>query len=161
MNHFENEKGSFEYSIKKSNRKTVSIIVETDSSVRVLAPNKMHQSAIDALLDKKLEWIMVHLEKMSRHQVDALIFVSGECIHYLGAPLNLKIMEVKSKRDQKVIVSGHQLFVYTPNEAPDYVKNLMMIWFRLRSEEVITERVAFYEQQMGTIPAKVVVKRQS
>lgn len=161
MKHFKNARGSFNYSIKKSNRKTVSIIVEADSSVRVLAPNKMNQTAIEALLDKKTEWITTHLEKMANRKVDPLAFETGNHMLYLGDSLVLKVNPVKGKREERIIASGGVITAFTSNAAPEYVKNGLINWFRLRSEEILNERVAFYAQKMGKIPNRVVVKTQT
>ncbi len=161
MNQYNNARGSFNYSIKRSNRKTVSIIVEADSSVRILAPSKMNQTAIEALLDKKTEWITTHLDKMANRKVVPLAFETGNHMLYLGDSLRLKVITVIGKREEKIFVSGGVISAYTSNAAPEYVKKNLTNWFRLRSEEIINERVAFYTQKMGKIPNRVVVKTQT
>lgn len=161
MKQFENTTGSFSYLLKKSSRKTVSIIIEPDCSVRVLVPSKMNQHAIEALLEKKSSWIIHNLHILNQRKVVDLSFESGESILYLGEVHVLNIIVVHHKKEQKIHISNNRINIYTIKEDSEYVKNQLNIWFRLRAEEIINERTAFYASIMGTIPDKVIVKTQT
>jgi hypothetical protein len=121
----------------------------------------MNQTAIEALLDKKADWITKHLDRMANRKVVPLAFETGNHMLYLGDSLVLKVNHVHGKREEKIIASGGVITAYTSNDAPEYVKSILINWFRLRSEEIINERVAFYVQKMGNIPKRVVVKTQT
>lgn len=161
MERFSHERGSFNYFIKKSNRKTVSIIIEANATVRIMAPNKLKHSEIESLIEKKMDWILKHLDRMSQQNVTSMTYASGSTMLFLGEQKVLTIKEVPKAKDQKVCASGGGIHVYTITCEGEHIQLLLTKWLRLRAEEIIIERVAYYSEQMGVIPMKVSVKTQT
>lgn len=58
-----------DYELKRSNRKTVSINITKDLSVRVLAPRTMPKSGIDSIVLQHEGWINKHIEVQRRRSV--------------------------------------------------------------------------------------------
>ena len=57
-----------EIEIIKSKRKTVELQICQDGHIRVRAPQRMKRSEINALLEKKSEWIHKHLHRMEERK---------------------------------------------------------------------------------------------
>ena len=59
----------FEYKIIRSNRKTVSIQVDTDCNITVRAPYKVSEKEIEAFVSDKKEWLeKAVLKQMNRNR---------------------------------------------------------------------------------------------
>ncbi len=55
---------SYEYNLKRSNRKTISVEISREAEIIVRAPLKMKKTDIEAFLQSKSEWIDKHLASM-------------------------------------------------------------------------------------------------
>lgn len=53
----------FSYEMIYSNRKTLSIQIAADGSVKVRAPHGLDKRSIDHFLDKKSDWVLKHVEQ--------------------------------------------------------------------------------------------------
>ena len=57
----ENKKpDSINYSLIKSSRKSIGIIVNSDGSVVVRAPQRATKKEIDDVINKRIDWILKH-----------------------------------------------------------------------------------------------------
>ncbi len=83
------------YSLKKSNRKTISIFIERDGSVSILAPAPYELEKIEQVIEAKRGWIYRNLaewEDLNRTQLHRE-FVNGEGFIYLGRSYRLSLEE--------------------------------------------------------------------
>ena len=55
---------NIEYTVIRSNRRSVALVVDTDANLIVRAPYRMTDRAIAEFVDSKQNWIEKHLEKM-------------------------------------------------------------------------------------------------
>lgn len=84
-----------QYSVERSNRRTIGLYIERDGSVLVRAPVSATDERIAAVVKSKLKWIY-----RARARWNALNplqapkeFVSGETLYFLGQPHRLDIRE--------------------------------------------------------------------
>ena len=81
----------FQYSVKRSNRRTIGLYVERDGSVFVRAPMSTSDERIAAAVKAKEKWIyrtQARWAALNPKKV-AKEFVSGETVYFLGQPHRL------------------------------------------------------------------------
>lgn len=80
-----------QYTVERSNRRTIGLYVERDGSVLVRAPQSTPDERISAVVKAKLKWIyrtQARWVELNPQQV-AKEFVSGETVYFLGQPHRL------------------------------------------------------------------------
>lgn len=154
------------FKIKTSNkRKTIGIMVDTDSSVTVTAPVTLKDETLKKVIQKKARWI---LEKQ-RHfnEARALFpikeFVSGEEILFLGKRYRLKIIANGAKPE--IRREGRRLYVgishiISPKQQKGKVRKLIADWYQSQANEVIKTRVSRLWPKVGIQPKAIKVKHQ-
>lgn len=83
------------YTVKRSDRKTISIYVERDGSVSVLAPETMAENELEAAIKTKEYLLYKHLaewEDLNRSRV-AREYVNGQSFLYLGRNYRLRFVD--------------------------------------------------------------------
>ena len=81
------------YKLVKTDRKTLSIYVERDSSVLIRAPTNISQKRLDSIVEKKKFWIYkskTEIEELNRTRVRRRI-TNGEGFLFMGKSHRLKI----------------------------------------------------------------------
>lgn len=95
--------------IKRSNRKTLSIYVERDGGISVLAPECMPDKEIGEVLDKKEYLIQKHLSQwdiLNGSRIDRE-FVNGQSYLYLGRNYRLKWVIDKEQDIPLLLKNGY------------------------------------------------------
>ena len=132
-----------EYTLVRSNRKTLSVKITRDSAVRVLAPRRLAISAIEDFVKKSEGWIVEHLEKMQeqsrrfpelsaeekkRAKKDALAYLTERTRYFSEltglTPTAIRISSAKARFGScsaKNSVSYSLYLMNYPKEAIDYV----------------------------------------
>jgi predicted metal-dependent hydrolase len=120
------------YNIKRSRRKTISIYVERDGSVSVLAPQDMDDTELDDAVKTKEYLIYKHLsqwEDLNRSRV-AREYVNGQSFLYLGrnyrlqfvdeqdVPLKLQNGYFKLRKSDKLKAQQHFIDFYKSRGLP-------------------------------------------
>lgn len=133
----------YNYELKRSKRKTVSLEITADCNVLVRAPMKMSKAFIDEFVQKHNEWIKNALERQSkklRNQVQlddekikalkeqAKEYIPKRVSYYSGImgllPKSVKITSAKTRfgscSGENALCFSYLLMLY-PKEAIDYV----------------------------------------
>jgi hypothetical protein len=140
------------YYLKQSNRKTISIYIERDGKVSVLAPEKLSKEEIENVIEKKRYWIYSQLEEweeLNRTKVSRR-FVNGEGYLYLGRSYRLKIVD-KQDVPLKLFQGYFCLRKSDINKADEIFRN----YYKEKGYIKITERVDYYKDMLGVIPSKI------
>jgi len=141
-------------SIKKSKRKTLSIYIERDGSVSVLAPESISDKEIEETVKKKEYQIFKNLadqEELNRSRVNREI-VNGQSYLYLGRNYRLKIEN--STSESLILKNGYFILKMSEKEnAFDHFKS----FYKRKGLPRIKERVEYFRKKMGVQPNKVVV----
>lgn len=69
---------SIQYQLIRSNRKTITITINTDGTILVKAPNSVSKKRIDEIVKNKSDWITTRLE----HQKSRRTFTEEEITYY-------------------------------------------------------------------------------
>ena len=86
--------------ITSSSRKTISIQVYQDCTVKIRVPVGLSQQKINDIITKKESWINKKIQHFQQNQKEIISkkeYIDGEVFYYLGKPCKIKINEVNKK----------------------------------------------------------------
>ena len=150
----------FQFTIKRSERKTLAIEVYPDQSIQVVAPIKASVSDIKDKLLKRGSWIIkqqLYFEQFLPRTPERE-YVSGESHKYLGRRYQLKL---RRSQEMKVKLKGAELLVFLPDvDNKEEVKRLLANWYYHHARSVfqkcVTESVKrFREFNLSEPPLKI------
>jgi len=146
--------------IIRSRRKTIALIVQSDGSVVVRAPQRVTNRQIAEIVEEKAEWIRTRQEQVqARPQPELHRYTSGEQFWYLGTACPLLVTQ---GRHNRLDFSGgaFRLSVLPPShlhlasgkvekERQALGQLLFTAWYRRQAHQVLEERVALLAQRCG------------
>jgi len=137
INHKETE---IFFTVELRNRRSTSIQVNRDRSVRVLAPKLSTKRAILQVVSEKADWILKKQGEFSQQppaQAERR-YLSGEKFGYLGRELELKLITGSAG----VEIEGEKIVMTAPEYfSTEQRKKLFQNWYRKQSEEIFAERL--------------------
>jgi hypothetical protein len=137
------------YSLKRSDRETVSIYVERDGSVSVLAPEQIEINQLNEVLEHKRYWIhksLSELDELNRTRVERE-FVNGEGFLYLGRSYRLKI-----RKNLKTPLSLYQGYFFLDRDYVEKARNLFIDFYKEKGKKHIPARVEWFKDRLGAKP---------
>jgi hypothetical protein len=134
------------YSLTTSNRKTLSIYIERDGQVTILAPEELTGQQLEEVLEQKRGWIYKSLaewEDLNATQIKRE-YVNGEGFLYLGRTYRLQIVE---QQDSPLILKNGYFVLHSQSlpKADDAFKD----FYRLKGHKKLRERVTYYQGKLG------------
>lgn len=156
------------YQVVRSNRKTVGLEVSIEDGVKIRAPKKLSQSEIEAIVEKKAEWILKKQDKLSdvKPAPKPKEFLSGEKLPYLGRRYRIKVQETDNVEQVKVKLYQGKFWlmisksVAEDDDRRDMIREEVIQWYRSHADTKIKERVKKYQEQIGEEPNAIKVKKQ-
>lgn len=82
--------GNFDYILKRSARKTISISIQSDNSIVVRCPQKTKIERVEQFLEEKRDWIEKHLSKNGRRNEQFSAVINGETMLIKGEEVPFK-----------------------------------------------------------------------
>lgn len=156
---------SFEYHvIKRPRRKTVSISVQPDCSVRLLVPANLPDKKIRELVKQKSNWIeskIAYFKEIQKHHREKE-YISGECFTYLGRNYRLKI-DQNTVNEEVKLVNG-RFTISIPSDVPEDEQAELVImqlskWYQKHAVTCLEEKVRRYATRLGVSPISIGVKK--
>jgi predicted metal-dependent hydrolase len=88
------------YTLIRSRRKTVALIVQGDGSLVVRAPLRLARKSIDQFVASKADWIDKHRQAVKAHPAaaPAHVYAAGEQFWFLGQRYPLEIVSATAAR---------------------------------------------------------------
>jgi len=164
--YIENYGNRIYYTLLKTKRKTIGIIIDRNGEVKVHAPFRASNKQIYEVVRKKADWIEKKVNEIKARNSNSVCrqFVNGEKILYLGKEYTLEIVEKDSGKPE-VLVREDAVTVYIsrglPNEdRKQAIKEALIKWYRQNFSGIVKERLEFYSLQLKAAPCKVVIKNQ-
>jgi predicted metal-dependent hydrolase len=119
---------TLEYDLVLKERKTLSIVVHPDLSIKVIAPNTAEQKDIEAKILKRSAWIALQRKYFEQFLpgIPVQKYVAGETHYYLGKSYPLKII-IDQQKDVKLASGKFHIHCKTGN--PEEVKALLTSWY--------------------------------
>lgn len=153
---------TIEYSIIRSNRKTVTISVEPNKNVVIKAPLALSDDQVMEIAKGKAKWITGKLYEMqgidSRRYTRQ--YVNGESFLYLGRNYALQLLDDKAIKKPVVKYYRGKLNVTTPIRDEEVIKKAIVEWYQEKAKKKIPERVAYYEKFFTEKCNRIIVKEQ-
>lgn len=122
-------KTKIKFSIDYKERKSMTIQVHPDRSVKILAPVDSQMEKVKAKIKKKAPWIIQQQDFfLSFHPLTpARKYISGETHLYLGRQYRLKVVEQK---ETSVKLQGANIWIFTPSKKDtDQIKKQLNQWY--------------------------------
>ena len=122
-------KTKIDFSIEYKERKSMTIQVHPDKSVKLIAPLDSKMDMIKAKVKKKASWIIKQQDFfLSFHPLTPRRkYISGETHLYLGRQYRLKVIE---QEEEKVKLQGANIWVFTKSKSDtSRVKKLLNKWY--------------------------------
>ncbi|SEA16567.1 hypothetical protein SAMN05660420_01446 [Desulfuromusa kysingii] len=134
------------YSLTTSDRKTLSIYIERDGHVSVLAPNTFSPEQINAVLEQKRGWIYKSLaewEDLNATRVKRE-YVNGEGFLYLGRNYRLQIV---AQQDKPLMLKNGYFCI--SQQALPRADCAFKEFYRHKGNVKLRERVDYYQGKLG------------
>lgn len=158
---------TFDYQIiRRPRRKTASISVKPDGSVRILVPATLSEQKIIELVERKSQWIqgkISHFQEIQENQREKE-YVSGESFTYLGRNYRLKIIaDCSGGSSSDVKLMNGRFYVHVPsnmlkNTRNQYIVKQLTRWYREHAIVRFRDKTMRYARQMNVTPVSVDVK---
>jgi predicted metal-dependent hydrolase len=144
-----------QYSVERSNRRTIGLYVERDGSVFVRAPMSTTDERIAAAVKAKEKWIYRTQARWAElnPQQARKEFVSGETVYFLGQPYRL---DFKSDGERGLEQHGDTFVMHV--EDRDHAEALLKGFYRAEGLVRLPALVKQHAASMGVVPGKVRVQ---
>lgn len=145
---------SYKYSLLRSERKTISLIIKPDKSLVVKAPLKAKRDDIEEFLKRKWSWMEKQINYFNKYNKKKYKkeYVTGESFFYLGRQYRLR---VRKSKDESVRLYKGVIELRTKRELRNssHNKSLLTTWYQERAMTVFAER---YKLQLESFSYKFV-----
>lgn len=154
------------YTLLKTKRKTIGIIVDRNGEVKVHAPFRASGKQIYEVVRKKADWIERKVNEIKARNSKFICrqFVNGEKILYLGKEYILEIAEKDSGRSEVLVHEDAVIVHIFPGLSGEIrkqvIKEALIKWYRQHFSKIVKERLGYYSSQLKAVPCKVVIKNQ-
>jgi predicted metal-dependent hydrolase len=125
--------------IVRSMRRSLSIQILPDATIKVSAPYLFPRSQIEKFLRDKADWIAKHQQMVLARSHD----VGKEGYWYLG-----KRYPVELRLKQKTVVEVADK-IYIATSSKKYIKTYLTSWYKQQARKIILERVHHYSRISG------------
>ena len=127
------------FTVELRNRRTTTIQVHRDRSVRVLAPKFSSKRSIMKLVKQRADWILKKQQKFGTlpQQKNTHNFLDGDWFKYLGDDYELKV----TSGHAGVEIGRAVLKMSAPESySAEQRKKVLQKWYRKQSEQIFSER---------------------
>ena len=153
--------------IYKENKKDISILIEYQIGVTVVAPPHTSIEQIAAIIKKKAPAIHKQLRKLAeiKSEESSRQFKSGEKIPYLGRQYRLKVIKDDSLTDCHIQFHQGKFTAKVPThfsetERIQSLNHLFKKWYIDMGSKKLKQRLKLYENKLGLSPNQLIVKEQ-
>lgn len=140
------------YEVIRRKRKTSSLIVENDGTVKLIVPLDTLDEDIEKIIESKRYWIYTkksEFESLNYSRVERR-FVNGQGFLYLGASYRLEIVD-----NLEVDVKLYRGKFYINKKKVECGKEVLKSFYRDKGLDKIIERVNLYKGMMGVMPNNI------
>ena len=135
-----------DFKLQRNKRKTISIYVEPNGNINVLAPEKISEVDLHQIIEKKRYWIyksLSELNQLNKTKVHREM-KNGEGFLYLGKSYKLKIL----KNLKKPLILRKGLF-YLDENSLDEAKEHFKEFYKTKGTKHISLRIEYFINKIG------------
>lgn len=141
-----------EYSLERSNRKTIGMSVERDYGVSLAAPKKVSCEDIDSIIESKRYWIykaqaeqnLLNNSRVSRE------FVDGEGFLFLGKSYRLRL-----EADLPAALSLSEGYFLLNEEDISKGREVFKKFYKQNGLLILKERIEYFQNKLGIKPSSL------
>lgn len=154
----------FNYQIvHRARRRSISISVKVDGTVRVLAPFNMPGEQVIAFIEQKSGWIQNKITHFKKIQCSHGLkeYITGERVTYLGRKYRLEIISAHASEQVKL---KHGKFhvplpeALSPEMQKQSVVEQLSSWYQQRARQILASKTDHFAKKMGLSPTLVGIK---
>jgi len=140
-----------EYTLKRSERKTMAIHITQEGTLEVRAPFHVPKSDIDRFIDEKKEWISKHLTLKRQKNLKRVQFTTayGDMIFLQG-----KKYPVRAREGNRAGFDG-VCFYMPPNLNAEEIKNTLIQIYKGLAKKILLQKSAHFAKCMMVSPSAV------
>lgn len=151
-----------EFKVQYRNRKTMSIEVDSNGDIIVIAPMNTEDTVIINKVKSKAAWIVqkqyevrnINVNKINREAV------SGESYLYLGRNYTMQLFNNNDENKIFIRLFRGKFIVNTYTSSEEKIKEALEKWYRQKALLKIRERIKYYEPYFEEKVHEVKVKEQ-
>jgi len=129
------------YTIIRSNRKNIALIINSEANLIVRAPNKIEDCIIYNYIQRKERWILEKQNKvlLFEEKISKIIIENGESLLYLGNLFTI------------ILDNGNNIRISNANFLipRSFTKEDVITWLKNEAKKTILERTEKYSDLMG------------
>jgi len=124
------------YKITRSNRKTITLVINSDAKLSVRAPFEASEAVIVKFINQKKRWILEKQKKFSalKNKHSPVVLKNGESFLFHGETYIIKFGSVP-----KIKISGENLLLPKGSK-----KEKVIAWLKREARKLINERLEKY-----------------
>ena len=140
-----------DYTLIRSQRKSVALHIRPDSTLEVRAPLKMPKAAIDNIVALKEDWINQKLPLVQERQEKKLAFSLnyGDMVLVRG-----KEYPIAAKPGNRIGFDDDQFYM-PPDLSSEDIKYACVEIYKLVAKQVLTKKTIDFSRRMGVIPSAI------
>lgn len=140
--------------------------INSNSEFQLIIPYFTGQRAVDRFLDQHQEWIRKQLHSIKKQQLKRPKFhyQTGDLFYYFGEPIQLDVHPSDLKRpsarlhEDKIKIHLHRTISKESGKLA--VRNVIERFYRKKSEEVIHDRLQFFNEHYQFSYSRVTLRNQ-
>ncbi len=137
------------YTIERSRRRTMSILIRRDGKVAVKVPLRTTDAAVESFVKNKEKWISKHVEQIGRgFALQKKSYTNGEMHPFLGRQLPLRISE--TGRNSTYIDEGALHIECKGSWDPSKGEAVLNLLYKKLACNIFSERLAFLLEKFST-----------
>lgn len=142
------------YTLIRSRRSSACIQIDKEGQVLLRVPVRMSVKQIEALIEKKQPWIMLHLEEWRETHERKIErrYLNGEPFPYLGKSYPLKIVKIQS---EPLMLKAGLFCLRSDHRAIPSASDAFKTFYREKGLKQVGERVAYFQVKMGVEAKKI------
>lgn len=140
------------YEVIRRKRKSISLIVENDGTVKIIVPMNTLTEEIEKIIESKRYWIYTktsEFEALNYSRVDRK-FVNGQGFLYLGASYRLEVVD-----NLEVDIKLYRGKFYMNKSKLYDGKEVFKSFYKEKGLNKINERINIYKVMMGVNPKNI------
>ncbi|MCT4509842.1 MAG: M48 family metallopeptidase [Tepidibacter sp.] len=142
--------------IEYKKRKTVSIRIDYDLKVRVLAPKECNKDQVMNIIESKLDLISKKLNDIrSLSQRQEIEISNDEQLLYMGKKYYIKVILDKNIEKNNISIQNNNIIINTQNDEQEQVKNIIKKHFKKEGSKQIKKRVSYYQSNFKLKPKSI------
>ena len=156
---------NYKYTIERTQRKTVGIIVEPDGTIIVRAPVDMDEGDIVETVNKKRKWIADKIKANDKVKPPIPKIqepVSGEKLRFKNALYRLQVHDSVEQKT-RIVRALRTLHVYINDKLDEDVraneiKSAIIEWYKDKATQFLSQRVERYSRYLKEEPKQIKIR---